>query len=176
MEQDREFVIIRWLLRVALACILGAMVLILAALFMRCTQQVSAASVKDSAISGIAGWYGPGFAGKPMKNGEIFNPDALTFAMNGGNPNGQLYTITWHGLVRIPGGHKRVDSGGRACARWTDTGNFARYGRVADLSPATMEALAGKDGFWYGLVWVVIKEGCLQIDEEERWLMNLSGK
>ena len=122
-------------------------------------------------ISGIAGWYGPGFAGKPMKNGEIFNPNALTFAMNGGYPDGQSYTITWYGLVRIPSGYRRVSSGGWACARWTDTGNFTSlYGRVADLSPATMGALAGKDGFWYGLVWVVVEKGCLQIDidKEER--------
>lgn len=117
---------------------------------------------------GVAGWYGPGFVHEPMRNGDPFNPNRLTFAMNRGYPDGQLYTITWSGWVKTPDGYRHLSKSGQTCAAWTDTGAFTElYGRVADLSPATMRALAGEDGFYYGLLWVMIEEGCLIVDKED---------
>lgn len=131
-----------------------ALLCLIAFIWFFCTGQASAAPMM---ITGVAGWYGPGFYGKPMKNGEIYDPTALTFAMNEGYPDGQDYLLIWTGKVITPGGWVDLGRTGIARARWTDTGSFTeRYGRVADLSRATMRKLTGGLGFYYGLIKVRI--------------------
>lgn len=131
-----------------------ALVVLLAAIWLLCASQASAAPIF---IEGIAGWYGPGFYGELMRNGEMFDSESLTFAMNGGVPDGRVYLLAWTGKVMTPQGWLDLRKSGTARARWTDTGAFTRlYGRVADLSPATMKALTDGLGFYYGLIEVRI--------------------
>jgi len=131
-------------------------------------ETVYGAPAESDALMGIAGWYGPGFYWKPMKNGEIYNPTDLIFAMNQGYPDDQDYLLVWTGKVITPDGWVDLGKTGIVRARWTDTGSFTkRYGRVADLSPATMRKLTGGLGFYYGLIKVRIYP-CADLHMERR--------
>jgi hypothetical protein len=79
-------------------------------------------------ITGVATWYGPGFAGKAMANGQIYQPsDATTTAANA-FPLGSVLRIT-SGVTK-----KSI------VVTVRDTGLFA-YPDVTDLSPAAFSAL-----------------------------------
>ena len=76
---------------------------------------------------GIASWYGPGFQGRPMKNGQLYDMEAATVA------------------------HKELPLGTRVCilnpasgrvvvATVTDRGPFIK-GRIVDLSKGLARAL-----------------------------------
>ena len=75
--------------------------------------------------SGVASWYGPGFAGRKTASGERFNPSDLTAAHR-----------------TLPFGSKvRVTHGGRSVVvRINDRGPF-HGGRVIDLSQAAAEQI-----------------------------------
>ena len=75
--------------------------------------------------SGVASWYGPGFAGRRTASGERFNPSEYTAAHR-----------------TLPFGSKvRVTMGGRSVVvRINDRGPF-HGGRVIDLSQAAAEEL-----------------------------------
>ncbi len=77
--------------------------------------------------SGLASWYGPGFAGRRTASGEVFDPGALTAA----HP-------------RLPFGTRvlvvRVDTGETVVVRINDRGPF-RPGRVIDLAYAAARAI-----------------------------------
>lgn len=76
---------------------------------------------------GEASWYGPGFAGRPTANGEIFDPRQLTAA----HP-----TLPFGTRVEV----RNLDTGRSVVVRINDRGPFVG-GRVIDLSRAAAEAI-----------------------------------
>ncbi|HLG50016.1 MAG TPA: septal ring lytic transglycosylase RlpA family protein [Chloroflexota bacterium] len=81
-------------------------------------------------ISGQATWYGPGFAGKAMANGQIYHPeDPMTTASN---------AFPLGSVVRVSS--PRTGRAIEVVVR--DTGRFP-YPDVLDLSPAAFQALGG---------------------------------
>ncbi len=87
--------------------------------------------------SGVASWYGPGFAGNRTSNGERFDPDALTAAHK---------TLPFGSRVRVT-----FDRTGRSVVvRINDRGPFIP-GREIDLSRAAAEAI-GLRGAGHGTV------------------------
>jgi rare lipoprotein A len=82
---------------------------------------------------GIASWYGPGYHGKVMANGEIFNQYAMTIACNH-LPLGTVVKIT------------NLRNGLTVKAMVTDRGPFIR-GRMFDVSFGVAIALCfAKEG------------------------------
>ncbi len=79
-------------------------------------------------ISGVATWYGPGFVGKPMANGQIYNPNDATTTASNAYPLGSRLKVTARSTS------KSIDVWVR------DTGKFA-YPDVVDLSPAAFTSL-----------------------------------
>lgn len=79
------------------------------------------------AESGEGSWYGPGFVGKLMANGQPYDPMRYTIAHNT-IPIGEVVTIV------------SVQNGSVAVAEVTDRGPYAR-GRIADMSLITMQKL-----------------------------------
>jgi hypothetical protein len=79
-------------------------------------------------ISGVATWYGPGFAGKAMANGATYDPKDPTTTASNAYPLGSKLKVT----ATATG--KSIDVVVR------DTGGFA-YPDVADLSPAAFTSL-----------------------------------
>ncbi len=77
--------------------------------------------------SGIASWYGPGFAGNLSANGEIFDPEAMTAA----HPN-----LPFGTLVRVV----NMDNGQSVVVRINDRGPYA-HGRVIDLSAGAARSI-----------------------------------
>lgn len=86
---------------------------------------------RDVFETGLASWYGPGFAGKPTANGETFDPSALTAAHK---------TLPFGTRVEV----RRTDTGRTVQVRINDRGPF-KVGRVIDLSSAAADILDMKD-------------------------------
>jgi len=80
-----------------------------------------------TAFTGIASWYGPGFAGRPTSSGEIYDPSRLT-AAHRSLPFGTYLLV------------RDLDSGASVVVRVNDRGPFARD-RVIDLSEAAAQIL-----------------------------------
>lgn len=94
----------------------------------------SAAAGDDYAsMKGLASWYGEAHRGKPMANGQPFNPTRLT-AASWFYPLGTRVKVT---LDSDPGRSVIVTITDRGPAR-----RLVRQGRVIDLSRAAFEALA----------------------------------
>jgi rare lipoprotein A len=51
---------------------------------------------RAEATTGLASWYGPGFAGSPTASGDVFDPDAYT-AAHKTLPFGTQLTVTYRG-------------------------------------------------------------------------------
>jgi len=79
------------------------------------------------AFTGEASWYGPGFHGKKMANGERFNQNAISFA----HPSLELGT-----LIKVT----NLKNGKTICGPVLDRGPYAK-GRVLDASKAAAIAL-----------------------------------
>lgn len=77
--------------------------------------------------TGIASWYGPGFAGRKTANGEIFDPDEITAAHK---------TLPMPVNVRIT----NLENGRSIVARVNDRGPF-KPGRIIDVSQQGAELL-----------------------------------
>ena len=75
--------------------------------------------------SGVASWYGPGFAGRRTASGERFNPSEFTAAHR---------TLPFGSRVRV------THNGRSVVVRINDRGPF-HGGRVIDLSQAAAEEL-----------------------------------
>ena len=75
--------------------------------------------------SGVASWYGPGFAGRKTASGERFDPSQLTAAHR---------TLPFGSKVRV------THNGRSVVVRINDRGRF-HGGRVIDLSQAAAEEL-----------------------------------
>lgn len=94
------------------------------------TGQPAAVAVGRTAAAhqtGIASWYGPGFAGRLTANGEIFDPSEMTAAHK---------ELPFNTLVRV----HNLENGRNAVVRINDRGPF-KAGRVIDLSRAGAEAI-----------------------------------
>jgi rare lipoprotein A len=81
--------------------------------------------------TGIASWYGPGFAGRPTASGEIFDPLAMT-AAHPALPLGAEVVVV------------NLENGREARLRINDRGPFVGE-RVIDVSKAAAQKL----GFYY---------------------------
>jgi rare lipoprotein A len=77
--------------------------------------------------TGMASWYGPGFAGRPTASGEKFDPNDMTCA----HPKLKFGT-----RVRVT----NLDNGKSVVVRVNDRGPFAK-GRVIDLSKEAAKRL-----------------------------------
>jgi len=87
----------------------------------------NAATPSITEESGIASWYGPGFAGRLTANGEVFDPSQLT-AAHKELPFNSLVTVT------------NLHNGRSVVVRINDRGPF-KPGRIIDLSRAGAEAI-----------------------------------
>ncbi len=79
------------------------------------------------AQTGMASWYGPGFAGRRTANGEVFDPSQLTAAHQ---------QLPFNTLVRVV----NETNGQSVVVRINDRGPF-KGGRIIDLSRAAAEAV-----------------------------------
>lgn len=77
--------------------------------------------------SGLASWYGPGFAGRLTANGEVFDPSQMTAAHK---------ELPFNTLVRVTNEWNRRS----VVVRINDRGPFLP-GRIVDLSRAGAEAI-----------------------------------
>ena len=84
---------------------------------------------KSEGAEGRASWYGAAFAGKPMANGQPFDPQGFTCA----SWDYPLGTRLW---VRNKANGKTVE------VTVTDRGPAKRLHRILDLSEAAFSALA----------------------------------
>lgn len=85
-------------------------------------------SAAIAAECGKASWYGGSHHGRLTASGEVFNQYAMTAAMPSRKYLGRVYKVT---------------SGGKSVTvTITDTGGFARYGRLIDLSQGAFAKLA----------------------------------
>ena len=75
---------------------------------------------QSEVIEGTASWYGPGFAGRPTANGEVFDPNALTAAHR---------SLPFGTQVRVT----NLRNGESIIVRINDRGPFVG-GRIIDLS------------------------------------------
>lgn len=82
-------------------------------------RRVSLGAVQ-TALTGLASWYGPGFNGNRSASGEVFNQEALT-AAHPSLPFGTQVRVT------------NLDTGLSVVVRINDRGPYA-HGRVIDLS------------------------------------------
>jgi len=82
---------------------------------------------RDYQESGVASWYGPGFAGKRTANGEIFDPNELSAAHR---------TLPLPSYVEVT----NRDNGRSVVVRVNDRGPFARD-RIIDLSRRAAQLL-----------------------------------
>jgi len=78
--------------------------------------------------TGMASWYGPGFAGRPTASGERFVPSQRTAAHR---------TLPFGTVVRVT----RLDSGRKVVVRINDRGPFVE-GRIIDLSRGAARRLS----------------------------------
>ncbi len=79
-------------------------------------------------LSGNATWYGPGFVGKPMANGQIYEPEDATTTASNAFPIGSQLRVT------------SPKTGRTITVVVRDTGRFP-YPDVLDLSPAAFQLL-----------------------------------
>lgn len=82
-------------------------------------------------VVGDASWYGPQHHGRATASGEIFDQWALTAAMSSRKHLGERWRVSYGG--------KSVE------VRINDTGGFAKYGRIVDLSRGAFRKLADED-------------------------------
>jgi rare lipoprotein A len=109
--------------RIALTAALTATVVVVVA------TQADASHHHYRAETGVASWYGPGFAGRPTSSGQIYRPNRLTAAHN---------RLALGTRVRVTNlsNHRAVT------VKINDRGSFGRkYHRLIDLSRAAAARL-----------------------------------
>ena len=122
-------------------------IVLLCASILSCS--LNAAQTRPAA--GTASWYGEAHRGKPMANGQPFNPDQLT-AASWFYPLGTQVRVTAY--ARSGGSVKPVRS---VVVRITDRGpakHLVRDGRIIDLGHAAFKKLASPQK---GLVQVKVR-------------------
>ena len=85
------------------------------------------AAPTETAVSGLASWYGPGFHGRRTASGESFNSNALT---------GAHRTLPFGTQVRVV----NERTGRSVVVRINDRGPYA-HGRIIDLSQAAAQTI-----------------------------------
>ncbi len=95
---------------------------------------------RPRAVVGKASYYGEGYRGKPMANGQRFNPDALTCA-TWKWPLGTRLRVTWRTRSVV--------------VTVTDRGPSLALDRIIDLSQAAFAAIAPLP---LGIIEVTIQE------------------
>lgn len=106
--------------RLLIAVVPAAVILWVAAFFL--------GALACDGVTGRASFYCCEHHGRATASGEIFNQNAMTAAMPNRSELGRSYLVT--------------HSGRSVVVRITDTGGFAKYGRVIDLSKASFARLA----------------------------------
>ena len=117
---------------------------------------VAAAPAPPSTMMGLASWYGEEHRGKPMANGNPFDPDKLTAAS-------WFYPLGTRVRVSVDDSSRPARS---VLVTITDRGpsrRLVRAGRVIDLSRAAFAKLAPPES---GLVSVIVEPAT--IDSEAR--------
>lgn len=79
-------------------------------------------------ICGNASWYGPAHHGRVTASGAVFNQWAMTAAMASRSHLGEVWRVKYNGKSVV--------------VKITDTGGFAKYGRIIDLSRGAFRKLA----------------------------------
>ncbi|TDM00532.1 MAG: septal ring lytic transglycosylase RlpA family lipoprotein [Flavobacteriaceae bacterium] len=103
-----------------------------------------------NSIEGKVSYYGTGFHGKPMANGQKFDKNGKTCAVpivNGKktHPFGTKLEVT------------NKSNNKKVIVTVTDTGGFAKTGRVLDLSQGSFEAISSIDKGIISVSYVVVK-------------------
>ncbi len=111
--------------------------------------------------TGIASWYGPGFAGKHTANGEIYDDSELTAAHR---------TLQMPSLVRVT----NLDNGKSIIVRVNDRGPYKR-GRVMDVSSKAAELLGFKGHGTAKVRLDILPQESLQIASAARSGLNTKG-
>ena len=99
-------------------------------------MEIKIKKIEYETSEGMASWYGPGFHGRPMANGEIFNQNAIVVAHR---------TLPLGFKVKIT----NLENGKSIVAPVLDRGPYVKnasgqYTREIDLSSAVAEALDTK--------------------------------
>ncbi len=104
--------------------------------------------------TGMASWYGPGFAGRLTANGEIFDPSQLTAAHK---------ELPFNTLVRVTN-QRNMRS---VVVRINDRGPF-KPGRIVDLSRAGAEAIGmvGSGVAQVTLEVLTLPEGVVRVEAD----------
>ncbi|HZJ10864.1 MAG TPA: septal ring lytic transglycosylase RlpA family protein [Trueperaceae bacterium] len=123
------------------------------------TTAVAAATVARTGAAqqtGMASWYGPGFAGRLTANGEVFDPSQLTAAHK---------ELPFNTLVRV----HNVENGDSVVVRINDRGPF-KPGRIIDLSRAGAEAIGmiGTGVARVQLEVLTLPDGMLRVGASDR--------
>lgn len=109
-------------------------------------------TVSAQASSGVASYYGPGFAGKKTASGERFNPGALT-AAHRSLPFGTRLKLT------------NLANGASVIVRVNDRGPFV-HGRVLDVSHGAARVL-GMTGTGTARLQIEHMGGARQVAEND---------
>ena len=118
------------------------------------TPQVQATPTVVAFMQGKATWYGPGYVGRAMKNGDTYTGTDMTCAVS---------AWLWEMLAGRTLGVCLLDNSACVEVVVTDCGNaveFAKYGVRVDLSMAAFQAL-GLDlaqGVADVIVWIAEEE------------------
>lgn len=114
------------MIQTALEAIVGAAV-VLALAYVFSSPPAWAVECQEAKVS----WYGHQHHGRKTASGEVFNQWGSTAAMVGRKHIGEVW---------------RVTSGKRSVVvRVNDTGGFAKYGRLLDLSRGAFRRIADED-------------------------------
>lgn len=112
------------MIRAFLAQLAGAFLIVgVAAAWLISTPPVHAAE-----RCGDASWYGNEHHGRKTASGSTFNQWAMTAAMPSRKHLGERYRVTYQGKSVV--------------VKITDTGSFAKYNRIIDLSRGAFAQLA----------------------------------
>src|SRR5690554_1459981 len=117
-------------------------------------RTVAAATTTLRSESGMASWYGPGFAGRLTANGEVFDPSQLTAAHK---------ELPFNTLVRVTN-QRNMRS---VVVRINDRGPF-KPGRIVDLSRAGAEAIGmvGSGVAQVTLEVLTLPEGVVRVEAD----------
>jgi rare lipoprotein A len=119
---------------------------------------ISAAPAPTSTTVGLASWYGEEHRGKPMANGDPFDPDKLTAAS-------WFYPLGTRVRVSVDDSSSPARS---VLVTITDRGpsrRLVRAGRIIDLSRAAFARLAPPES---GLVSVIVEPATIDSEDGTR--------
>lgn len=91
----------------------------------------SSKEVVSSAYTGKASWYGSSWDGRLTANGEVFNHKKMTCASN---------KLKMGTKIRVT----NLSNNKSVVCRVNDTGGFAKYGRILDMSLGSFRTIASE--------------------------------